>query len=1463
MEFRMNYWLRRLFTTPAYQDEEKTRQADLLNKYSLAVIAITSVVLVLQLTGLAFHREIPDLLRVLGVLFSALAVQALSRKGRIQTGSIVLMLSVWLVITLEIILYRQNGYTLINYASLVILAGLLSGIKGMWAMLGVSILSLVVVAFSEDSSQQPLPSSLLSTEVLFVFIVSMSTTTWMFSQALRKVRESGKALRESESRWQFALENAGDGLWDWNMETNGVFYSRQWKAMLGFDEHEIGPSLEEWESRVHPDDRTKCDEDLDRYLHGETPLYRNEHRVLCKDGSYKWVLDRGKVTERSAVGKPLRMIGLHTDVSARKESEEELRKTRDMLEHVIDSVPQSVFWKDCDGVYLGCNHSFARAVGHEHPSSVMGKTDYDLTPNRADAYRSDDREVIEKKLPKRHILEMVRRPDGRDVWVDTTKVPLVDEVDAVYGVLGVYDDITERVRAEERLKESQERAQRLASASFEGLGFAEGGRLTDSNEQLASMLGYSLKEIVGLPVMDFVAPESRATVSEQIRSGSETPYEHLAIRKDGTIFPVEVQGRVLSRQGKQIRVTAVRDISERKRAEAALHESETGFRNIVESAPLGMHIYELRPDGNLIFIGANPAADSILRIENSQFIGKTIEEAFPGLAGTEVPQRYREVAKTGKSWRTTQVDYDHDRIRGAFEVVAFQITEGRMVAMFTDITERKQFEDSLKRERNLLRTLIDNLPQNTYVYIKDAESRYVINNPAHLRSLGVTCQEDVLGKTSFDFFPPELAEEYFAAEQEVIRLGQPLIDREEAALDMVSGEMRWHLTTKVPLRDPSGRISGVVGMSMDITGRKKSAEALRLSEQKLRSLFETMAQGVVYQGADGGIIDANPAAERILGLTVAQLKERDSYNQQWGAIREDGSEFPGELHPAMVALATAREQSGVTMGVYHAVRKERRWIRIHAVPQFRPGDAKPFQVFSTFDDITDQKQADDALWAEKQRLAVTLRSIGDGVITTDTEGTIVIMNKVAEAMTGWSAADARGKPLTEVFHILHEKTREVCENPFDQVIKTKTVIELTSHTVLIARDGRELIIADSGAPILDDGGKIIGVVLVFRDMTEKQKLLETAQKSQKLESLGVLAGGIAHDFNNMLGGIFGYIDMARRKNADKDVERYLEKALGVFGRARDLTERLLTFSKGGGPVRKTARIDRLVRENTGFALSGSNINCEFSVAADLWLCDVDENQLGQVIDNIVINAKQAMPSGGLIRVGAQNLELEEGNRRGLPAGRYVQISVSDEGVGIPKENLSQIFDPFFTTKPKGNGLGLATSYSIVKKHDGLIEVESDVGKGSTFYVILPASLRDLVPVEAQQAAGHTGRGTMLVMDDEEFILEILRDWLTTMGFTVIRAHDGEEALELLSKRQGGGDPVIGVILDLTIPGGRGGRETISEIRKRHPDLAVFASSGYSDDPVMSKPAEYGFTGSIKKPYRLDDLAALLGKHMGK
>jgi PAS domain S-box-containing protein len=513
-------------------------------------------------------------------------------------------------------------------------------------------------------------------------------------------------------------------------------------------------------------------------------------------------------------------------------------------------------------------------------------------------------------------------------------------------------------------------------------------------------------------------------------------------------------------------------------------------------------------------------------------------------------------------------------------------------------------------------------------------------------------------------------------------------------------------------------------------------------------------------------------------------------------------------------------------------------------------------------DITDRKLAEEAVAAEKERLAVTLHSIGDGVITTDTHGRVDLLNRVAEKLTGWTQEEAQGQPLSEVFRIVHALTRQPRPSPFDQILAAGGTIELEGQTLLLARDGSERPVADSGAPIKDRHDNVIGVVLVFRDMTQEQRMLDNLRRIDKLDSLGVLAGGIAHDFNNLLCGILGHVDLARLlSRSHPEITHHLEAAISVFHRARDLTQQLLTFSKGGAPRRHTGRLDTVITQCVAFALSGSTIRCQPVIAPDLWLCDFDENQIGQVIDNLIINALQAMPQGGRLAVSARNHSLVEGEIPSLPAGRYVEVIVSDSGVGIPPELLGRIFDPFFTTKQKGNGLGLSICHSIMRKHDGFITVESVLGQGTTFHLYFPASQQAMPRDTTAPPLPHRGTGRILIMDDEECIRHVMRCMLSTMGYTVVEARHGQEALDLFAAAKESGEPFRAAFFDLTIPGGMGGRETIVAVRRTHPNLPIFASSGYSDDPAMAHPQEFGFTDSIGKPYRLADLADLLRRHL--
>ncbi|MBI2839986.1 MAG: PAS domain S-box protein [Acidobacteria bacterium] len=507
-------------------------------------------------------------------------------------------------------------------------------------------------------------------------------------------------------------------------------------------------------------------------------------------------------------------------------------------------------------------------------------------------------------------------------------------------------------------------------------------------------------------------------------------------------------------------------------------------------------------------------------------------------------------------------------------------------------------------------------------------------------------------------------------------------------------------------------------------------------------------------------------------------------------------------------------------------------------------------------------RAEIALASEKERLAVTLRSIGDGVVTTDTNGAVALINKAAETLTGWTQEESLGRPLEEVFHLVEEKTRRRCDNPAERVLRQRIPASRLIGAVLVARDGTERIVAEQGAPIVDRNGEIIGVVLVFRDITEKRALEEELSKTSTLESIAVLAGGVAHDFNNLLTAILGNISIAHADIVSGKEDHALTSLRGAENasiRARDLTRQLLTFAKGGSPIKKTASIGDLIRDSAGFVLSGSKVRCDFAIAADLWPVDVDEGQISQVVQNLVLNADQAMPSGGVVTIEAGNILVRPEDSMLLEAGRYVKVSVKDQGPGIPEEHRQRIFDPFFTTKQRGSGLGLSVSYSVVKSHGGHIGLESRLGVGTAFHVYLPASEGqvNVKTIEVELGAPPQGNCRVLLMDDEPGVRAALGEMLLLLGYEVVSANDGTEAVDAYRDALSAGRPFCTVILDLTVPGGMGGRETVMELLKVDAAVRAVATSGYSDGPVIADCMDRGFCGFIAKPCTLEELARAL------
>lgn len=513
-------------------------------------------------------------------------------------------------------------------------------------------------------------------------------------------------------------------------------------------------------------------------------------------------------------------------------------------------------------------------------------------------------------------------------------------------------------------------------------------------------------------------------------------------------------------------------------------------------------------------------------------------------------------------------------------------------------------------------------------------------------------------------------------------------------------------------------------------------------------------------------------------------------------------------------------------------------------------------VLSSGEDITERRKAVNALAASEENLRITVDSIGDGVISTDTACNITRMNRVAEDLTGWKRADAIGKPLVEVFRIIAEKDRKPAKNPAVEVLRTGQQVGLANHTILLARHGREYQIADSAAPIRDEAGQIAGVVLVFRDVTDQYILEAEALKAEKLKSLGLLAGGIAHDFNNMLTSLFGNIELLRLSiSTDHQAMPFLDAAIQSIGNAKKLTRQLLTFAKGGEPVNEAVDFATSISETVRLHLRGSSVDLHLDLAEDLWKVEADHGQLDQVMSNLVINAKQAMPEGGHIWITACNEMIQ-----GAP---FVRIQIKDSGHGISPDHLPRIFDPYFTTKLDGHGLGLATIHSIIARHKGTIQVDSRLGEGTVFSVCLPASIKrasssPVVVVPSSPVAGAPVlKRRILVMDDEEIIRDVLKAMLHRMGFGVAVAPEGRAALELFRGALAEGDPFVLVMVDLTVIGGWGGQQTALEIKAIEPSTKIIATSGYATDPIFANFQKYGFSGILPKPFLYQELRDLV------
>ncbi len=1217
------------------------------------------------------------------------------------------------------------------------------------------------------------------------------------------------------------------------------------------------------------------------------------------------------------------VVAVVTDVTARHDAEEARRATEQRLERLAAEM-HAMLWqarvrRQPSGdlqweVYLPGSELYRRLFRGEpavQPMLFWGS----IGVPEASTMGETAREAI---LSGRTGYEQefhVPREDG-DIWL-REQVTIRRVTPEEWALNGVIVDISMRRQAEEKRRQEEALVQQLLSAANCLLWRGEVRRLVDGTLYWDTVTSRSVlyQQIFGdasagtpchLDWHRVTVPENReidARAHAAVLEGTGGYTQEFRVLQPGRVLWLH-ESVTITPTGPDSWSLAgvVVDISARREAENAQRAHQAQLERILDA--VDCMLWQARVidrGGGILHWGMFIPPSRLYREVFGEEPGKAAFFRWERVVDAATGMQIDEVAK--RALFGGQRGYNQefcarcgDRLRWLNEQVAIEPAgagEWNLVGVITDVTPRHAAEEAKREHQRQLDKIFDVV--DCLLWRAEVEERpggeqawlvYVPGSSLFHKLFG-PAQPDPRTALNWDEANvpeyPEMQRRSAAA----IRAGEPGYEQEFRAF--VDGKMYW-LFERASIRRTAFNRLELVGVVVDVTATRIAEQEVRQSELRYRTLFqhtpvamvetdfvavgrwleELRAAGVadlpaylagdrraVWRGASlVRMIDCNDMTLRVLGA-----KSRDDLRtkRRWLA-------GPGTLDVVcgvFTAMAQGRNtfEAETRLRDFHGRSRQilLRWWIGHTAEGL---DLQRSVVVLV--DLTDLKRAEAALAAEKERLAVTLRAMAEGVITTDTEGRVQFLNPAAAALTRWDPEAAAGRPVDEVCSLRTAAADEVLEVPVAQVLRGDAVIDLPARAELVPRTGARRLVEGCCAPIHATDSAVVGAVLVFRDITERERLEQELVRASKLESVGLLAGGIAHDFNNILTAVMGNLALGLLDVApESELGRALRDAERAALRARDLTQQLLTFARGGEPIRAAVQLPEIVAEVTRFALHGAKVKAEFDLAPDLWPADVDKAQISRVVQNLVINAMQAMPTGGVVRIVARNERLAALEMPPLAPGSYVHIAVVDTGVGIKPEHLERVFEPYFTTKQTGSGLGLATVYSIVRKHKGHIRVESVLGRGTTFHVHLPAAEHGMpLPEVAAPAPAGVLRGRVLFMDDEAPIRQLATTLLRRLGCEIEVTADGQAALDRFAAERTAGRPFDVVVMDLTVPGGMGGLEALERMRALDPQVKAIVSSGYSSDPVLANFRQYGFSGRVAKPYELTEFGRVLREVIG-
>lgn len=985
--------------------------------------------------------------------------------------------------------------------------------------------------------------------------------------------------------------------------------------------------------------------------------------------------------------------------------------------------------------------------------------------------------------------------------------------------------------------------------SFDGLRLIDsGGQIVMVNPAFCQMVGKSRIELDGQPLSVIYAAESgqsilNETVKRIQKNEIVSHFERKAILWDGREVWFELSNSIIEPMpGRRMLLSIFRNITRRRQAQQQIRLLAHAIASVSEC----VSITDL--EDRIIYV--NLAFEKTYGYKAEEMIGKVIS-TFVRPAGNQVESIDAILPETIKGgWQGVLMNQrkDGSEFPIFLSTSAIRDENNKVIALMgvaRDISERQQAEAALRQSEIRLRSVWDGSFDG--MRLTDKDGKIIAVNEAFCRQVGLR-KAELEGASMRIIYPAEnrASVEKQYRENFIKRRIKSLF---ESNIQLWNNQEYWFEVSNSFI-ESTGDQTFLLSIFRNVTKRKKVEADLADSARKFHWLYEFAPIAYHTITAEGTIIDVNRQWCQVMGYNKEEVYGRSIFDFVVANERE----------AARISFAEKKRSKK-----YYVNGHERRYltkagsVRTFAISDFFIFDenATIHSIQTTMADITERKQAEEALRLSEAKFRNLVESSLDIIWQVDSAGRIVYFSPNIKGLLGHAPDKLIGKLLVEV---IPRKAISRQLKIILALIAKHQVIKDQKLTIVNQR-GQEVILDVNAVPTYD-GGKIpVGYIGTARDVTLQTAAEKEHITVQKLESLCLLAGGIAHDFNNMLVGILGNISLAKMKIDDPNVLRIIEQAEMAALRSRNLTQQLLTFAKGGAPIREIIPVESFLRETVEFALAGSSVSSRFDCAAGLPDIKADRGQLTQVIQNLVINAVQAMPGGGTLTISASASAIGTDKTLPIKPGYYLKIVVQDTGVGIPRKLLTKIFDPYYSTKPHGTGLGLSVVYSIIQKHSGYIFVESRPGIGTTFTIYLPA-----IPEEKQESCESDtsiprGAGRILLMDDDELICEVAKGMISYLGYEVHSARNGEAAIQMYRAAMEAGQQFDIVIMDLTIIGGMSGKEAIVELKKINPEVKALVSSGYSTDPIMSVPEKYGFIGVIAKPYRMEEIARLLKKYI--